>query len=405
MITKNYKIPNYKLHYDLDQIGKKENILFLDIETTGFSAKFASIYMIGCCYYKNHDWYIKQWMCENEAKNQYKKSENLDEKSENQAEKLDNLDEKLDNQDEKLETLDEKEILEQFCHFVQNYKILIHFNGNQFDLPFITQRCEHYGLTISFEDFEGIDIYKRIFPYRHFLPLSNCKQKTVEEFMKIKREDIYSGGDLIKVFKSYCKTKDQESLALLLQHNRDDVYGMLQLLPILSYVDLFDEDYHIDQVEIDTSKDVFGKEVRELNIYFSTKISLPRPIACHGNDCYYTGREQRGLIKVPVYSEEMKYFYSDYHDYYYLPMEDSAIHKSVATYVSKEFREQATAANCYTKKSGSFLPQWDSVFTPFFKREYESNNLFFELSDDFKNNCDAFKKYIRHILTMMTSIH
>lgn len=381
MITKNYKIPNYKLQYDIDRIGPKEDILFLDIETTGFSARFASIYLIGCCYYKNCDWYIKQWMCESEPHSA------------------------ADDDNEPDSCCEEKKLLEEFLSFIKDKKILIHFNGNQFDLPFITERCEKYGLSVSFSDYEGVDIYKRVFPYRHFLPLSNCKQKTVEEFMKIKREDVYSGGELIKVYKSYCENRDEDALKLLLTHNRDDVYGMLQLLPILSYIDLFSEDYHIDRVEVDTSRDVFGKAGKELLIYFSFSTALPRPVSCHGKDCYFTGKEHHGLIKVPVFSEEMKYFYSDYKDYYYLPMEDSAIHKSVASYVSPEFRKQATAATCYTKKSADFLPQWEVIFEPFFKREYESKNLFFELTEEFKNNRDAFKKYIRHILEMMTTIH
>ena len=81
-----------------------------------------------------------------------------------------------------------------------------------------------------------------------------------------------------------------------------------------------------------------------------------------------------------------------------------SIHKSVATYVDPEFRKQATAATCYTRKQADYLPQWELIFEPFFKREYESKNLFFELTDEFKNNREAFAKYIQHILLMLTSI-
>ena len=47
-------------------------------------------------------------------------------------------------------------------------------------------------------------------------------------------------------------------------------------------------------------------------------------------------------MRVPLYEEEMKYFYSNYKNYYYLPDEDTAIHKSVASYVDKKYRVQAT---------------------------------------------------------------
>ena len=111
------------------------------------------------------------------------------------------------------------------------------------------------------------------------------------------------------------------------------------------------------------------------------------------------------MIKVPVFCEEMKYFYSDYKNYYYLPHEDMAVHKSVSTYVDPAFRQQASASNCYTRKSGEYLPQWDMVFEPFFKREYDSKHLFFELTEDFKNNREAFSVYASHILSMMMQIH
>ena len=41
----------------------------------------------------------------------------------------------------------------------------------------------------------------------------------------------------------------------------------------------------------------------------------------------------------------------------------------------------------------------------FFKREYKSSLLFFELTDDFKTNREAFSKYASHILEMLGKSH
>ncbi|MDE7206671.1 MAG: hypothetical protein K2N90_05860, partial [Lachnospiraceae bacterium] len=90
-----------------------------------------------------------------------------------------------------------------------------------------------------------------------------------------------------------------------------------------------------------------------------------------------------------------------YKDYYYLPKEDIAIHKSVAAFVDKNYREQAKASNCYTRKVSSYLPQWDVVFTPFFKRSYEDKELFFELTNELKTQREVFNSYAHHILEMM----
>ncbi len=367
MIIKNYKIPSFSPAYPIEKLGKKEEILFVDIETTGLSPANASIYLMGCCFFEKGEWMIRQWLCETPD--------------------------------------EENRLLELFNNHLSSYSTLIHFNGNQFDLPFIQKRAEKYGLSITFEQLKGIDIYKRIFPYRYFLRLTNCKQKTLEEFLGICREDTYSGGELIRVYKDFCKTPSDEALQLLLQHNRDDVYGMIRLLPILSYADFFNEPLTVRKVETNTTKDAFGKPQKELLLYFTLSTSLPKPISCHGNDCYFSGRTTDGIIKVPVFCEEMKFFYSDYKNYYYLPHEDMAIHKSVSTYVDPSFREQATASTCYTRKNGEYLPQWDVIFEPFFKREYDSKHLFFELNEVLKDNREAFSRYTSHILSMMMQLH
>ena len=109
-----------------------------------------------------------------------------------------------------------------------------------------------------------------------------------------------------------------------------------------------------------------------------------------------------GIMKIPVYHEELKYFFENHKDYYYLPEEDMAVHKSVSIYVDKAFRTQATAATCYCRKEGDYLPQWDYIFSPFYKREYDSKQLFFELDENFKNNRENFTVYVSHILDRMS---
>lgn len=70
---------------------------------------------------------------------------------------------------------------------------------------------------------------------------------------------------------------------------------------------------------------------------------------CFRQRRYFKGEGTEALLKVPIYEEELKYFYSNYHDYYYLPTEDVALHKSVAGFVDKAHRVNATAATCYTR--------------------------------------------------------
>jgi len=77
----------------------------------------------------------------------------------------------------------------------------------------------------------------------------------------------------------------------------------------------------------------------------------------------------------------------------------------VAGFVDKAYRVPATPATCYTRKHSSYLPQWDILFEPFFKRDYKSKELFFELTDEMKKDREGFSKYAGHVLAMMASIY
>ena len=114
--------------------------------------------------------------------------------------------------------------------------------------------------------------------------------------------------------------------------------------------------------------------------------------------CYFKAEGSEATLRVPLYETELKYFYSNYKDYYYLPQEDVAIHKSLAEFVDKAHREKATAANCYTKKTGQFLREWDLCFAPFFKNDYEDNSFFFDLNENMKKSRFAMSLYASHVI-------
>lgn len=354
---------NLKISYPLEQIAPLDKILFIDIETTGFTAKSSYLYLIGCAWYNGKNWVLTQWF----------------------ASKYE----------------EEEEIIRAFFDFSQKYTHLIHFNGNNFDLPFILQKCKQHGLNKSFDNFSGIDIYKRISPYKTFLKIPNCRQKTIEQYLGINRTDVYNGGELIKIYLDYVSSPNEHSEKTLLLHNSDDVRGMLEILPILSYYDLFNSKITVKKVVTNQYVDVNENESKELLMYFTPPTFLPVSITSNFEDCYFSGYQDEAILKVPVYTCELKYFYSNYKDYYYLPAEDVALHKSVSSFVDKNHRTQAIASNCYTRKFSSYLPQWEMIITPFFKEDYKSRKLYFEITDDLKKDREKFSLYASHILQMM----
>lgn len=367
MYTETTRLDTFTTTYPIEKLAPLEDLLFLDIETTGFTAKSSCLYMIGCAYYEDGCFRIRQWMAESYEQ--------------------------------------EKDVLIEFFTFAASRKCLIHFNGNNFDLPYLAQKASEYSLPYTFDGFDGVDLYKRIAPYKFFLRLPNCKQKTIEQYLGIGREDPFTGGELIGIYHDYVKSPTALAKNALLTHNREDIAGMLNILPILSYYDIFNGDTKAKKVQANYYTDYAGKRRQELIMTLSLPSPLPVPLSSSVGGCYFKGEDSQASLKVPIYEEELKYFYANYKDYYYLPTEDVALHKSVAGFVDKEHRIQATAATCYTRKFSLYLPQWDLLFTPFFKRDYKSKELFFELTDELKKDRQAFTTYARHVLDMMSQTY
>ena len=347
----------------ISKLGDLSKVVFVDIETTGLSREYNHIYMLGLATYNAGDWCVCQFMAENAS--------------------------------------EEKEILLKFIEKISPYGMLVHFNGNSFDLPFILKRCEANGIDFNFDSYEGLDIYKRIYSLKHILRLSSCKQKSIEGFMGIERDDEYNGRDLIKVYREYTESHDEELCNFLILHNYEDVLGMIRLLPILNYCDIFSEDILVKKVQTNVYNDVNSLSKKELVMTLKLPSALVKPVNFNANGCYFTASGKEAVLKVPLFQEEMKYFYENYQDYFYLPEEDMAIHKSVSEYVDRDFRQQAKASDCYTRKYADYLQQWSDEFEPVFKREYSSPLMFFELTDELKSSRAVFNKYAQHVLAMM----
>lgn len=360
-------LQNFTLSYPLEQTAPLDRCLFVDIETTGFAPESSGLYLIGCACFENSSWRIRQWLAESYEEEQL--------------------------------------ILRQFLDFSKNYSVLLHFNGDSFDLPFLAKKCEQYGLPPISEETKSIDLYRRTAPYKFFLRLPACRQKTLERFLGLQREDTFNGGELIDLYHEYVKEPSELSRKTLLLHNADDIRGMLQILPILAYSDMFLAGVRAKRVQANHYKDAGGHLHSELLMTLELPFPLPVSISASANGCYFKGEAGTGSLKIPIYQEELKYFYSGYKDYYYLPMEDLALHKSVSSFVDREHRVPALASTCYTRKHSSYLPQWDMFMTPFFKRDYKSKELFFELTDELKTDREAFTLYANHVLHMIASTY
>lgn len=119
---------------------------------------------------------------------------------------------------------------------------------------------------------------------------------------------------------------------------------------------------------------------------------------------YLSGNKNRVQLVIPIANEALKYFFPNWKDYYYLPLEDIAVPKSIASYVDKDQRQQAKAATCYTKKAALFLPQFSRDFkNPAFYQNYGDKISYFEYSDTLFENEEFLAGYVKHLLMSFTN--
>ena len=101
--------------------GQNFTPVFYDIETTGLSRNSTYLYLIGAVGIEDETWYFYQWMAENAS--------------------------------------EEETILRIFSQFLQQYNLMISYNGERFDQPYLEARYEKYGIPSPFTGKQSLNLY------------------------------------------------------------------------------------------------------------------------------------------------------------------------------------------------------------------------------------------------------
>ena len=293
-----------------------EDCCYIDIETTGFNRNRHMIYLIGLIFKIKDSFVLRQYLCEKNA--------------------------------------DEYELLYRLNNEVSHFKYLIHYNGQSFDLPFIQARLALYNIPEQISRCQSIDYYQALKPFKNFLKTDDLKLKTVEKILGFKRYDPFNGGELIEIYHTYTRGNIKLEPTLLL-HNEEDMMGLYLLNAFYPFFSIYfseKTEEHFLEI-ISENMDGYASNLRcscplpKSNLYYMFKHQTPYGyIECLNNQL---------ACSLPIYSGTLKYYYSDYKNYYYLPVEDYAIHKSVANYVHRDYRQKANKYTAYVKKKDTFV--------------------------------------------------
>lgn len=290
-----------------------ERCLFFDIETTGLSPKISSLYLIGALWFETDGSVrTRQWFADDYTS--------------------------------------EKEILISFSSFLESFTTLVHYNGSGFDIPYIEKRCSELGLSSPFPSIKSLDIFREIRRLKPLFGTENLKLPTVEKLAGFMRKDIMTGKDCIQVYSDFMQKKYFKDAGMevcrqkLLLHNLEDVIGTCHSAQLLLYR------CHGSLQSVQVCDGIVRTVFKISGVFpFPAKQQIPPHFFLSFEDSLIR-------LDIPLEQGTFLHFFQDYKNYFYLPGEDTAVHKSVGIYVEKTFREPAKASNCYVKKEGLFLP-------------------------------------------------
>ncbi len=183
------------------------NIVAADIETTGLSPKRAAVILGGAVFADGKNRKAVQYFADS--------------------------------------TEDEKALLEQYAALFARADVVVTFNGQRFDLPFLKTRMAKHGLSAApIERLYSMDLYRILRCHSH-LPqiLPNLKQKTVEAYLgdADSRKDEIDGAKSVELYYEYMKSSGRQKERLLdtiLLHNRDDIVRLSDMMRILRTLNL-----------------------------------------------------------------------------------------------------------------------------------------------------------------------
>lgn len=333
-IVKYIKIEN---EFITNTFNKKYEYLFFDIETTGFTPKQASLYLIACAFFIDIDTIcIKQFFSANIS--------------------------------------DEKNILEKFLDLLSNFKFIISFNGDNFDIPFIKACLKSYSINASSLDrIYKIDLYKKIKAFKKILALEHLRQKDIESFLKINRKDKYNGKELISIYNSYLQELDnKELLNILLLHNRCDVVGLVKISIFLDFIAFINSKFIFEQ---------YVQDKAYIKLVFKSNLKTPFELIYTYQNIKFNINNNNFEISLPIIRAKLKYFLSNYKDYFYLPFENVAIHKDIAIFVDKSAKIRANKKTAFIEKDDFFIPCCIKEDIKIFSKEYNSKEKFILLNE------------------------
>ncbi len=184
---------SHPLCFQLVGLNQEEDFAIIDIETMGLFSK--PIILLGVAHSKGGKIKVHQYLVRN--------------------------------------VTEEVAALKVFMEELDRFNAIISYNGRAFDIPFIEQRLNYYGLNSNIDKahFDLLHFIRRA--WRQTIP--DCGLTTVEEFiLGLKRGDEVPGALVPEFYREYLKTKNVGPLIAIINHNLQDIISLAKLFSKLN---------------------------------------------------------------------------------------------------------------------------------------------------------------------------
>ena len=225
---------------------------------------------------------------------------------------------------------DEYEMLTALSDALDSIRRIITFNGNAFDLPHLHQKYKAFDLMDPLQGKQYLDLMLRLKPISRFLALPSGKLADFAGFLHLAQPDASDEAS----FRFHPGAEDKHEAS-----TPNDALYTLECMSLLHYADFLDQGARIREVTTDEERVIFRLHYPD---------GFPVGFSVHDSGFHLRFSEDGTiLLSSRICNGSIRYYHTDVKNYWYLPLEGYAIHKSAAQYVDKSRREKAVRENCY----------------------------------------------------------
>ncbi len=200
MLTKSYAVSLDMISFrNMLPLNDDRTLVFLDIETMGLNRKRDPIILIGLMILGSREGSLYQYFSQNPG--------------------------------------DEREILQAMSEIIPPEAIIVTYNGQSFDIPYVNYRSAVNDLPYRISKGRGVDLMRLAKKAMPDAPRYTLK--AIEVCLGIHRDDTLSGAECVRNYETYLKTKEHRLAEEICRHNYEDV---LHMAPLLQLFDVLPQD-------------------------------------------------------------------------------------------------------------------------------------------------------------------